>query len=313
MFDYFKDVSYPLQDTDVLASADDAQIDLLKQALIDYKVQVYNAISSEAITATVKDVRSGEQLIRFTLALSDSSGGVELLGVFNSSSDDFIRFHFSADASDIATADSFLGTWQNSNIHISGFFCFKGLGSFTTGQINTTGLEFALEPSRIAVFSKHRVDSIVCQNALPLLVQTVTNRYEDPQAPALGHVKLQAGNNCLISIQPALNTVVISAQNQANDTSSEVCGVWKDKVSDKDILCNEVVYSISGVEPDNNGDIKVAGDAPVTVNALPLEDLPEPFINKIQNSQESFSDIIRYIYIGLPKAGDSSVFDCPTV
>ena len=169
------------------------------------------------------------------------------------------------------------------------------------------------EPSTVAVFSGHRVDSLSCRNMKPLLVQTSDNRYEYPSDGCTGDVKFVPGANCSISVQPATRTVVISAQKNANDTQEEQCGAWNDKVSDKDILCNEAIYSISGAEPDDNGDIQIKADIPLTVSSLRAQDITV-FSPDFSAALSEFQHIMRFIYVGLPKsAGNPNVLDCDRV
>ena len=323
MYQYFKTVSYPFTDASLSAgTTSSSNLKQLKELFIDFKLNIYNTpdsnLSAELVTVRVVN-SSGVFTVHTTIKVTGTSGSFEKeITLSNVPAEELHRIYLSEAATDYPSGASspFRGLWLEYNVFLQGFICLNGIALAANTQQENTILNSSplqLEPARISSFYKHRVDSIICQNALPLIAQTVQNRYAAAQDPVQGHVKFQQGNNCIISVQPLINTVVLAAQTGANDSQEEVCGVWSDKVMDKDILCNEVVYTISGVEPDSNGDIRVKGDSPVTVNSLPLDDLPQPFQEKINNSQDEFSDIIRYIYVGLPSVGDSSVFDCPTV
>ena len=167
-----------------------------------------------------------------------------------------------------------------------------------------------LEASTTSVFGDHRVHSIKCRNSKPLIEQTVESQYEFTSSSCVGDVKLVPGNNCSISILPATRTIVVSAQRNANGTQEEQCGIWKDKVGEKDVLCNEAIYSISGAEPDENGDVQVRTEIPLAVSSLRGQDIAE-LDPAFSGAVSQFPHIMRFIYVGLPKsAGNPNVLDC---
>ena len=308
MYTYTSNVSYPLVDVAKLGGSSTMQ-GAVKQVLVDFRISIYS--DSIVVTPTV-DLTSFILTtggVNLTLLVKAPAAVATITLQTSITAQGFTRVHF--DTSDcIFTAPS-----TDLNTQVEGFICF------TTSAEALTALEGSLfeptscpfEPTTVSVFSKHRVHSIKCRNKKPLITQTVASKYTVDSEPILGAVKLVAGSNCSISLQPRTNTIILTAQQLARSSQEEVCGVWRDKVPDsKDTLCNEVIYTISGAEPDANGNLKLLAQAPLSVSSLKREQLPDRFDNITSNAQ--FASIIRFIYIGLPQTdNNASVFDCTGV
>jgi hypothetical protein len=317
MYDYFKTVAYPLKGSDWNYFSD-TQNNILKSTIIDFdlKLYLYSAPQEERLTTEPRVVLSKIQVpadnsslnITLDIYINElvASGTLSFLND-SVANEEFVRIYFSNnDFSNILLA----------GLTFNGFIClnkYSNLINFMTNQeFNTPNIEF--EPTTINVFSRHRVNKITCINSKPLIKQTSTSIYEQAQNPVSGNVKFVPGNNCTISVRPQINTIVISAVSNANDTPEETCGVWKDKIpNSKDLLCSEVIYSIAGAKPNDFGNVEISANSPLTVNALPKNNLPNPFKTLINGSNPGFSHIMHYIYIGFPQSdNNSSVFDCPT-
>lgn len=306
MYDYFEHIAYPLES---LSSLNSIQQQALKSAFVDFRMNVYSAEVDQLVQLTVKTLdcssnslkldvdvrllgRAEPVLARATLEFPNDSYA----------SQQFVRYHF--DSSDFTNLDP--------AYTLEGFFCFSNLDVLiaTLAPFGPIGISSRMELSTISIFSHHRVEQISCRNALPLLNQSSTTRYGPTSAAVLGDVRFVPGNNCTISVQPATRTILIGAQQNANDSSEEQCGIWSEKVGDKDILCNEAIYSISGVEPDSSGNVQIQASNPLTVSSFTIDEMRTnyPAFSAVLSP---FSHIIRFIYIGLPQsAGNPSVFDC---
>lgn len=305
MYNYFSNVDYPLQS---VTAATTSQRNALKKCLVDFKLYIAGdsfAIVPKVVLFSVH--KPAGQPLRLTLTVtSNITLGIAHLEFADDSyaTQEYVRYYFNSD--DFAQTEP--------GYSFEGYICFNNLQSMFApfGLPEPTFTVTQFEPSTVVVLCKQRVHQITCRSALPLLLQTGDNRYTDESAPVLGDVKFVAGDNCTISVVTSTSTVIVGAQQGANDSPNEQCGAWAEKVSEKDILCNEGIYSISGVEPDDNGDVRVLAQSPLVVSAFTQEVLtglnpdfaPGPTL-------PDFSHIKRFIYIGLPQSADNpNVFNC---
>lgn len=309
MYDYFENVAYPLK-LETITGFPDAQMSALKSSFVDFRLNIYGQDISRHVFVTITRINCSNNDLRLRVVvyfdgLSPENTIADAVLVFPNdsyASQQFVRYHF--DNLDFPGIDP--------KYAIEGFFCFSRISDLISvfAPVGELGIALVLEPSTISVFSNHRVDQISCRNVLPLLKQDASNRYGSKSDPVLGNVKLVPGNNCTISVQPATRTILIGAQQGANDTAEEQCGIWSEKVDDKDILCNEAIYSISGVVPDSAGNIQLAASSPLTVSSYTYQEMSQNY-SAFSAVLSQFSHIIRFIYIGLPQsAGNPSVFDC---
>jgi len=313
MYYQFQAMDYPFIDIIETLAEDKGQA--LKASFVDFKLNVYSNVVAGIPLAKIVRITGSASSITLSLAIKDSKSGVELGAAnlaFNNShgSEDFVRYHF--DSSDFATVAP--------GYSFEGYFCFNQLNDLIAAFSEyTSGLTtlLKLEPATTAVFCNHRVDSIRCQTAKPLILQTTssTHSYTDGGVGAVGDVKLIPGNNCTISIQKSTNTIIVGAQRNANDLVEEQCGVWSEKILpasglSKDVLCNEVIYSISGVTPDDNGNVIVQALTPLICSSLTADEV-QTYNSAFNGVLSQFSGIMRFVYVGLPRtANNPSVFNC---
>lgn len=329
MYDYFKKILWPL---DKLPSAVangityKEQVDYvtsLKELFIDFRLNLYvntwptTIISTPPVIYISKFQATNAESLNIQLSVRTTTPqqiiASNLLSLGNSA-EEYVTYHF--DSTDFPSLPA--------GMQIEGFICMsniaKFLASYPTFIQGPIVREYpAVSPAAVSMFTGHRVSSIACRNTLPLLCQSPDAKYLAVSSPVSGDVKLVEGSNCVISIQPSTNTVVVSAQIDANVPSGESnCGKWAEKISvpsvscTDDTLCNEVVYAISGVSPDDNGNLQIQADAPIAVSSLTPQSVPDAFKPLLTGSE--FSSIIRVIYVGLPQGqNNSSVFDCDAV
>jgi len=306
MYTAFNQTAYPLVD---FSSGSTAQVQALRSALVDFKIYVAgDSFLAVPKVTLVSLYRATEQPLKLLLELKVDAQllGSTTLTVDNDSyvTQEFVRYYFDSD------------DWPDllPGYKVEGYICISKaqILFLTFAAEQPVAINAAFEPSTTVVLSNHRVHQITCRSAKPLLQQTPTARYNAESAPVLGDVKLVAGNNCTISVLPATKTIIVGAQQGANDSGDELCGVWSEKVSEKDILCDEAIYSISGVDPDSNGNINIKAESPLIASSLTKQNLQSiaPAFNSALNQ---FPHIIRFIYIGLPQsANNPSVFNCDT-
>ncbi|MFN9113136.1 MAG: hypothetical protein ACK5XN_23955, partial [Bacteroidota bacterium] len=83
------------------------------------------------------------------------------------------------------------------------------------------------------------------------------------------------------------------------------------QVSPKDVLCGDVVYSISGAVPDEQGNVRILADSPLSVNTLnrqTLQELAPDFSIPLVTVPTEVNSVI---YIALPAGpNNASVFNC---
>jgi hypothetical protein len=303
----FQSTSYPF--VEVIEPISYERGKALKSSFVDFRLNVYSDVATAVPIVKMVNISGAESTVTCCLHVLDSNTNTVIaagcldFGDNTYAYQEFVRYHF--DTSDFTV---FVPGYV-----LEGYICFNKLinliQAFADAQY---GAVLTLEPTTVALFSNHRVNNIYCRTAKPLIAQTAASKYISDSNPVSGAVKLVAGNNCNISVQSATKTVLISAQRNANDSTVERCGVWSEKVSTKDILCNEVIYSISGVTPDDNGNVTFDAVAPLVCSSLTATEItatrPE-----FTGALSSFGSIIRFIYVGLPQAqGNSSVFNCDT-
>ena len=340
MYDYFKKVAWPIDrvpriqvDGVTMLNTGGEYSDLINELFVDFRLNLY-VNTWPATTASSMGVYASPPSILITKLQADAGGPINIAfaiatvpdqydivcNVFSlgNSTNDYVTYHF--DSTDF----SFLPD----GMQVEGFICVsnvaKFLAKYPSFYIEDYGGSFTRDygkfsPTTLSMFTGHRVSSIACRNTLPLLCQNPDDKYLAVSSPVSGDVKLVEGRNCIISVQPSTNTVVVSAQIDANVPSGESnCGKWAEKISVpsvsciSDTLCNEVIYAISGVSPDDNGNLQIQADAPIAVSSLTTQSVPDAFKPLLTGSQ--FSSIIRVIYVGLPQGqNNSSVFDCDAV
>jgi hypothetical protein len=305
MYTAFNQIDYPLV---AFNSGSAAQIKALRSAFIDFKLYVTGNVFPAAPKVTLVSIykQIGQPLkLQLTLTSSTTTLGSAVLNIPDDqyATQEFVRYYFDS--------DDFIPI---AGYKIEGYICITRaqdlFSPFSASQPIFINRDF--EPGTIVALSHHRVDQLTCRYAKPLLQQTPTSRYTNESEPVLGDVKLIPGNNCTISVLPSTKTIIIGAQRGANDSGDELCGTWSDKVNQKDTLCNEAIYGISGVNPDSNGNINITAQSPLVVSNLTALDLANsaPQFNQVLNQ---FSHIIRFIYVGLPQSENNpSVFNCDT-
>lgn len=305
---YFKNTQYPLAPfLGKTTALSDFQADLLKETFIDFKLAVYSNEVAEPPLVYLDDliVSSSFRVLFLNLRIKfkGDSGYINAARIvlpidlsnsmFDQEAD--IRIHFDSNDTVSGSIDSRLASFDG---HVS----FKNVRKWETGfpiSINLTNSKIMFEPSTISIIGNHVVSSIRCQSAKPLITQTIDEPYSPVSLPVTGKVNFIGGNNCIVNLQQSNNTILLSAVRNANGTNEEICGVWKEKVpgaEDKDVLCNEAVYSLGGAYPDDSGNIVITGTYPISVSSLTFEQLPDKF----KSSAAAFSHIDKFIYVGSP-------------
>jgi hypothetical protein len=302
---YFKNTQYPLvpfQGTNTVL--DEAQADFLKEHFLDFKLALYSKfISSPPLVYLDKlHTTNSEVVVEFAVRVKfleeeiyTNAGTISLNFDFNAFNfSEFARAHF--DSADVVDLDSRISS-------LDGHVSFKNLHSWNAVfdvPLNLTESKLLLEPSTISVLGNHIVDSISCQSAKPLILQTLAEPYNAISTPVTGKVNFIGGANCVISLQNSNNTLTIAAVRNANGSNEEACGIWKDKIpgaEEKDVLCNEAIYSLGGAYPDDSGNIVISGNYPISVSSLTREQLPEKFQNHLGSN---YAHIDKFIYVGVP-------------
>lgn len=306
MYDTFQTIAYPF--VEIIEPISYERGKALKGSLVDFRLNVYNDSASGVPVVKVYKIFGTANNITFCLkvfnSLNDKLLASGCLTFANDSyaTQDFVRYHIdNTDFSD----------YVEPGYVFEGYFCFNQLSSLIAAFVGAEyGAILTMEPATVAVFGQHRVSEFYCRTAKPLLAQSKNDKYITDPNPVSGAVKLVPGHNCSISVQGATKTIVIAAQRNANDSSTERCGVWSDKISSKDVLCNEVIYSISGVTPDTNGNVKLDAVSPLVCSSLTATEIASNS-PELASALSSFQSIIRFIYVGFPQSqGNTSVFNC---
>lgn len=305
MYTAFNQIAYPLVE---FSSGSTEQVQALRSCIVDFKVYVAGDWFPTTPKVTLVSLyRAPGQPLKLLLTLNIDTVllGSAILNIPDDAyaSQDFVRYYFDSDDFPLVSGYKLEGYIALSKAQI----LFQTFAAAQPIAVNAV-----FEATTAVVLSNHRVHQITCRSAKPLLQQTPASRYTDESQPVTGAVKLVAGNNCTISVLPSTKTIIIGAQQGANDSGDELCGTWSEKVSSKDILCNEAIYSISGVDPDSNGNINILAETPLAVSALTAADI-QGVAPDFSGVLGGFSHIIRFIYVGLPQsAGNASVFNCDT-
>lgn len=304
MYDTFQTISYPF--VEIFEPISYERGKALKSSLVDFRLNVYSDIAAGVPVVEVTSINGTSAAISFNVQVTDSKNSAIIArGTFTFQNDgyatqDFIRYHF--DNTDLTVTAGY---------SVEGYFCFNRLSDLISAFADAEyGAVLKMEPTTVALFSRHRVNDFYCRSAKPLLTQTSQSRYVEDNNPVTGDVKFVAGHNCSISVQSSTKTIIVSAQRNANDSDTERCGVWANKVSPKDILCNEVIYSISGITPDEQGNVKFDAVTPLVCSSLTASEVAQNN-PQLASSLSAFPSIIRCIYVGFPQSqGNSSVFNC---
>ena len=314
MYTEFKATDYPLRSYQQLSTGlAEPQAAALRAGLIDINFNLYAANLPYLLVGslTACETTTDTITLRFTLVSSEqiTTGGtgqgsnqpiyksyLKLVLTFNTNAayatTDYVRAYF--DLTDCNEINPLITA-------MDGYICLGNLVELRAAFASNGGViniaHVYLEPSTVAVIGRHRVDSLVCDYAKPLLLQPTGGSYTDQSAPAVGAIKLEQGANCLITLQAQSNSIVISATKNNNGTAAEKCGKWADRLpSPKDVLCDDAVYSLAGASPDDAGSLEIKGQYPLTVGALSYADLPQAF--KTGFLAGSYSHIAKFIVIG---------------
>jgi hypothetical protein len=281
----------------------------LKEVLADFKCFVYISDQPTLLSAYLVQLRkltSTQLTLSFEVRFSSQVAAV--IDFDLSSNDEYYRVYFSTEDATLSE-----GTDPNAVLPVfEGYIVVNKVIDFLNKipTVAYAGLQVPLEPGCLAIVTRHRVNQLQCQYAKPLFVQSTQpteSNYTDLSAPLTDHVQLKPGLNCTITLQPALNSILISAQKNANDSPEETCGVWADPVSPNDVLCSQGIYAISGVAPDSSGNVNIKAELPMVCSIISRPNVPAAF----QGAVSSYNYVDNFIYVGLPETADNpSVFNC---
>jgi hypothetical protein len=297
MYSLFKSIQYPIAQLDSLI--DNNQADVLKACFIDFKLYIYtnDAVDKPVVYLTDVIPTSNELKLAFNVvSIFDNDAALTLNLEFdltqNYAADNEVRFYF--DENDCENVNSKI-------TKVNGYACFSNLNALNAAFLlfgPRVEMRNLMEPTTCSVVGNHKVDSFKAQYAKPLLLQTADSAYGTESAGVQGNVNFVAGSNCSITLQSFNNSVVISALRNANGTNEELCGIWRDAISNEDTLCDEAVYSLGGAYPDDNGNLLITGNYPLVVSSVDKADLPPSLRQQIAGT--SYNHIKKVIYIGLP-------------
>jgi hypothetical protein len=324
MDDLLTTTQYPLVPFTHKVILSEYQSDFLKSAFTDFRITIYSNKINGPVFGYLTSIRAADTVVQIGFdfkAKTINDPNLKLVctltldfdSTFSSSNSALtgsVRAHFdNADCAFIAT---------DTITAVDGYACFVGLNRWKTvfSSLNLQESNIMLEPATISIVGNHRVESFACQSAKPLIIQAENPEnsiYSSLSAPVAGNVNFIAGNNCIITLSPISNSLLISAVRNANNSPEELCGVWKDKVPEsvKDVLCNEAVYSLGGAYPDDGGNIAITGQYPITVSTRAKEDLPDSAAAAV-NSSSNLNHIERFIYVGTVARELESVCEPPT-
>lgn len=307
----FSITQYPLVPFTQKVALSEYQSDFLKSSFTDFHITFYSNKLNSFVFGYLNSIKVTDTDFNISFefkAKLDNYNDLQLIGSLNLNftysflaSLDKVRVHF--DGSDC----SFLNTDLVNAV--DGYACFKNIQEWKNvfrNELKLNDSNILLEPVTISIIGNHIVEAFICKHAKPLIVQAALNNesiYRDAGPEVSGQVKFIGGNNCLIQIQEFSNTVLISAVRNANGESDERCGVWKDRIieaGNKDILCDEAVYSLGGAYPDDNGNIVIAAQYPLSISTRSRADLPQAVQSHVGNN---FSHIKDFIYLGSVGAG----------
>lgn len=290
-------ISYPLTESKVEAYTDT----LMKSVFVDAKLNLYGRFSklSKFKVESIKVAKSTNvQFYTCTFEFSlttypnkDTENIARFNFVFDSNSsfrnDLYVRADFdSASAGYSGSLDCEFDGYVAFNKLSDLFILIKASNPATpTGNTSTadsvpvsevTSLVASPATERITLINREfiptvinhidsvSVGSIQVYNGYPLITGNQAYLLE---GSVQGNVTFEAGLNCGLFLNTATNTLTISAQRNANRSSTETCGLWSDKVSEEDTLCNEVFYALAGAIPDDKGNLKIKTSYPLSITS----------------------------------------------
>lgn len=163
-----------------------------------------------------------------------------------------------------------------------------------TLDIVTQAVEMAtmmwIEPAVIQTTYQQYVKTTEIANSARLtsklgceLIEPGSSTVPYPDGSFVGDVIFREGYNCVITSNITTNTIMIGAKLNAGagpacdeDTINGQIPITEDEISSSVIigdgpLCNEVITSINGVLPNDNGNVDIRGTAGITVLPIPDE------------------------------------------
>jgi hypothetical protein len=327
MYDYFNKILWPLKEVPAIGVniTDKQYTSAINELFIDFKLNLYADLPTKKITKvsiTQFSNATGDLIIKLRIVyvlFSGTTVSIESDALNLGGSDEYTTYHFNQE--DFSTSFPL----QNTLLHLEGFICVANVLKFNTlyPSRSTTNARCDFYSTTTSVFTAHAVSGIVCNNKFPLLCQKPDNLNRNTLPVVTGNVKLVEGTNCIISVQPSTNTIIVSAQVGANTDGEgqSPCGKWTDPISTDltncpvlDTLCNDVIYSVSGVVPDKNGNVQITASSPLTVTTMTRPTLPEAFRDIFNNTDLDLSASETFTYIGLPQnQNNPSVFDCDAI
>lgn len=286
-------------------------MNLLKELLVDFRCFVYTTDQPSPVQAFLVQIRKlsdSELFLNFKFIFNDKISaniGFSIIG----NNDEYYRIYY--DTKDATLSE---GVDPNTVLPVfEGYITVSRAETFLTKipPFSYAGLQIPVEPACFSLVMKHRVDQIQCQYAKPLYLQstqTPDSNYTALSTALTGHLKFKPGMNCAVTLQPTTNSILISAQKNANDSPEEICGVWADPVSPTDALCSEGIYAISGVAPDSAGNVNIKAELPLISSIISSATVQQTPFN---NLASSYPYVNNFIYVGLPETADNgSVFNC---
>ena len=306
MYQDFKNISYPLvaQAEGILGQSARVANSALNNFFIDFRLIIYSANISSSVYCIIEDLSAtGSDLVlklRVLSVLTPPTSGTaltynygETLGVLTLKLDKlnespFLRVYF--DTTDFTEIDPLIVTALEGHLALNNV---KGIVDFIDANPSESfagdpcgfcpdsapggASRYYFEPHTISVIGNHRVDLINLKQSNPLFIQTTAGSLTNLGSIS-GNVNFVAGRNCVITVVPATNSVIIEAVTGANGgTESEVCGVWGSALNSDDTLCNQGVYSLGGAIPDTQGDIQLIAEYPLRVSSLSKLETPAGF------------------------------------
>lgn len=292
---------------------------VVKSCIVDFKLQVHSntaLLGHPKVTVTLMTGQTTPSpAFSFGLTVTHGFENTVIASTgpaglsFVPTAGTLVRYHF--DSADFVASGGSVAP----GVHLEGMLTTEALSTLVTTLAAEAGpfvfTSLTMEPATVSLFTLHKVKSLRFRSAKPLMAQVDGDRYQPETATISGPVKLVAGDNCSISVQEISNSIVISPQILANGSSTERCGSWGAQVSPKDVLCGDVVYSISGAVPDEQGNVRILADSPLSVNTLnrqTLQELAPDFSIPLVTVPTEVNSVI---YIALPAGpNNASVFNC---
>jgi hypothetical protein len=318
MYETLKAISYPFANLSA-QNLPTGIYTLINNCIVDFKLQVHSDTALLAHPKVAVTLLAGQttpsSALRLGLTVTHGFENTVIASTgpnglsFAPTAGTLVRYHFDS-ADFVASGGSVV-----SGVYLEGMLTTEGLSNLVSGLAAETSpfvfTSLTLEPATVSAFSLHKVKSLRFRSAKPLMTQVDGNRYQAETATISGQVKLVAGDNCSISVQEISNSIVLSPQILINGSQTERCGSWGAAVSSKDVLCGDVIYSISGAVPDERGNVRVLADSPLSVNTLnrqTFQELAPAFSSPLATVPIEVNSII---YVALPAGpNNASVFNC---